>query len=366
MKTNKISVLLSLGVFFTSFSFASAYIDTAGNQYASAIDQLTQEGIVEGYDDGSFRPDNQINRAEFMKIVIGSMGAYGTEEIANCVKNYQPQSWTTTYFPDVSNDQWYTPYICTGRTRGVVGGYPDGDFKPGNNVNYAEALKIIYGSNNDYGTSDPTSSDWFAPYLEDAKANGIDIGVDPSKEITRGEMAQLIVNYNNKKPYVDPASLVNSNNFYTYKNEDMGIQIELPKVMKDAFEVFAVPEFWETCDNSTYLILNFIPRAAADQGLESYAEIGAMMPFNIGLAQNKDECTEGYAELFNYSDEICSLQPEMCNMGKGLKFFQEDNGYFYEFIPMYAEGQEPPNMSLLYTPSAGELEYMRKTFKVID
>jgi len=159
-------------------------IDYSSNK--QAIEGLMQKGIVSGYDDGTYRPDATVNRAEFMKIVVGSLDVDTTGE-GNC-------------FPDVT-DQWFAPYVCYGAVNGIVNGYDDGTFKPEREVNYAEALKMTYLAYGDQGNAD-ASGQWYMQYADDAKENDVFMyGISYDKALTRGEMAQLMYNYMYQKEH---------------------------------------------------------------------------------------------------------------------------------------------------------------------
>lgn len=164
-----------------SFSLqAHAFSDVSpSTPYGSAVESLQERGVIEGYADGTFRSGNSINRAEFLKIVLE-----GREE------NF---SFTgSDCFPDVSTEDWFAQYVCKAKAEGIVGGYPDGFFRPGRTINFVEAGKILslaFGQN-----IDQTSPDWYEPYaraLESSKA--IPPTIDTlDKFITRGEMAEMI------------------------------------------------------------------------------------------------------------------------------------------------------------------------------
>jgi len=96
---------------------------------AKAIDTLTFGDIIAGYPDGTFLPDGDINRAELTKMIVATKANPGVEKYNNC-------------FPDVE-DQWFAAYICYAKEKGWVDGYPDGSFRPDNNINRVEAMKII-------------------------------------------------------------------------------------------------------------------------------------------------------------------------------------------------------------------------------
>lgn len=173
----KIFLLASIGVLaITSVAFA-AFPDVPGHPYEDAINYVESNGIVEGYPDGTYKPDDLINRAEFTKIVVGAV--------------FGPNQTGDHCFPDVT-DQWFASFVCTAQAKGIIEGYPDGNFQPENNVNYAEALKIVL---NTYGAPvGPDYDEWFQKYVDFAAGNGLSYagGKNPGDMLTRGEMAELI------------------------------------------------------------------------------------------------------------------------------------------------------------------------------
>lgn len=130
----------------------------------NAILYLNQEGIVSGYEDGTFRPNNEINRAELIKILVESL------DIQPAVSDYN------NCFEDVAED-WYAPYVCYAKDQGWVNGYSDGTFKPGQNVNKVESIKILLNSQNievpdsvdEAPFLDMNTEEWFVPYITQAK-----------------------------------------------------------------------------------------------------------------------------------------------------------------------------------------------------
>ncbi len=168
-------------VLFSQISvYAGNFIDVdEDNLHYDAINYLENENVIHGYDDGTFKPYNAINRAEFTKILIGHLFP-DFEESANC-------------FSDVKVD-WYAPYICYAKKNGIVDGYSDGTFLPANEINLAEALKIVLES---YEPNKDFSSDiWYEAYLAYAIDQNLLFGIDPflNHKLLRAEMAQLIYN----------------------------------------------------------------------------------------------------------------------------------------------------------------------------
>lgn len=92
-----------------------------------------RNNIVEGYEDGTFRPDSAINRAEALKILLRASGVTPP-------KGYH----FVNTFSDVPEDSWFSPYVLDAIQLGLVEGYEDGTFRPDSPITRAEAAKIVY------------------------------------------------------------------------------------------------------------------------------------------------------------------------------------------------------------------------------
>ncbi len=177
----KISLILFAGLLLFPLQTRANFTDVEANhQNKEAIDYLLDNEIVSGYPDGSFRPENTVNRAEFTKIIIGaSLGINPEESAANC-------------FTDVSADQWFASYVCYAKNADVIKGYDDGHFKPANTINLVEALKILTLSLN-VETSTPEGEEWYSRYLEAMSREGyIPSGFHHlGQAVTRAQMAEM-------------------------------------------------------------------------------------------------------------------------------------------------------------------------------
>lgn len=117
------------------------YKDVAmGQWYTDYVYTLTKNGIVsgdklDGVPTGYFRPGDNLNRAEASKMLVNS--AQMAEDISGA-----------PHFPDVTTSYWYYNYVETLFNNGVIAGYPDGYFRPANNINRAEVAKMVYLSMN--------------------------------------------------------------------------------------------------------------------------------------------------------------------------------------------------------------------------
>lgn len=152
--------------------------DAYRSQFQKAIIGLKEKGVINGYPDGSFKPFNLINRAEFMKIIIGAAGI--TPGGKNC-------------FSDVQ-EEWYAPYVCAGRANGLINGYPDGSFQPTKKINVAEAIKIALKAF-DIGVREAGAEEvWYQPFIEYAQQQGYYLNTfdAASYKLTREDMAELV------------------------------------------------------------------------------------------------------------------------------------------------------------------------------
>lgn len=183
------TALLSIPALTFALSFRDqtlTYTDAPFNSAVTAgVSVLTEVGAVEGYPDGTFRPNRLLNRVEFLKIVLLSSTAF------------RPTPYDRGCFPDVPDDAWFTRYVCYAKDFDIAGGYPDGFFRPEQSVNYAEALKIL-GNMYELTGETPQGSDWYVTYREGAYATGVGLpGLeqDMGHLLTRGEMARLVAAY---------------------------------------------------------------------------------------------------------------------------------------------------------------------------
>ncbi len=156
-----------------------------------AIEYLHEQGIINGYEDGNFGPEDPVTRAQTTKII-------GIPFNVSNSGNYQE------VFPDVTQEAWYFAYVMGAKQAGIIQGYEDGTFKPEQGVSLAEALKIsLVAANINLEEAqknvfvDVLANDWFAPHFLYAKDMNLvladeDGKVTPNKQLSRGELAELI------------------------------------------------------------------------------------------------------------------------------------------------------------------------------
>ncbi len=140
---------------------------------------------INGYPDGTFRPKNSVNRAEFTKIVMNAI--YKRElESKNCFYNSAINEY------EIKSDMWYSSYVCSAKEKNIIKGRGDGLFHPDETINYVESLKIILRALG-FKANEDNYSNWYTPYLNEAEAMELDI-YDTTHIMSRGEMISLIHN----------------------------------------------------------------------------------------------------------------------------------------------------------------------------
>ncbi len=172
----------------SSSSQEQLFSDVIVGKYGyTAITDLALKGIIKGYSDGTFKPANRVNRAEFTKLLIAGTWDRSATDTASC-------------FPDVPADQWFTPFVCMAKNLGWLKGYEDGHFRPERNITKAEGLKVVVAS-----LGVPLESTvplppgvpataWYAPYVRKAVEIGVllETSFDGTQDATRADAAVWI------------------------------------------------------------------------------------------------------------------------------------------------------------------------------
>lgn len=126
-----LSLVLVIALVLGSFSFAFAVetpSDVVGTDCEDAVELLMALGIVNGYEDGTYKPAKVVTRAEMAKLLIIELG-------------YGDLVGGTTSFSDTQG-HWAEDYISLAAGLGLVNGYPDGTFRPDNIVTFDEAITM--------------------------------------------------------------------------------------------------------------------------------------------------------------------------------------------------------------------------------
>ncbi|MCA9385840.1 S-layer homology domain-containing protein, partial [Candidatus Dojkabacteria bacterium] len=178
----------------------AVFPDICDNVFESYITNLENDGIVGGYSDGTYKPDNPVTRGEMSKFIFNAFSI--------------PQNTSCGNFPDVNSSHTFHVYITSLKCAGVVGGYSDGTYKPDEYVTRDAVTKFVVNAliengisvnlSLSHGFSDVPSSNVFGPYIayltnvtvdgEKVISGYSDGTYRPANVLTRGEMSKVVDN----------------------------------------------------------------------------------------------------------------------------------------------------------------------------
>lgn len=168
--------------------------DINGHWAYSSINKLVATGAINGYPDGSFKPNNTITRAEFATVLV---------------KAYQLPAQVGKTFTDTAN-HWAKDYIAAAAANGVVNGYDTGAFGPEDPITREQmAVMVVKAAKLSAAAGEPQFADsgsisaWAKEAVVTAAQNGIIKGYPdntfrPGGSATRAEAVTVIVNALNK------------------------------------------------------------------------------------------------------------------------------------------------------------------------
>lgn len=197
-----LSVILVCSPVASAFAQTPAFTDLkAGSAVLAAATYLQNKGIIKGYSDGSFRPNQKVLRSEALKMI---MTAVAPDKL---------QPVTQTSFTDVPATAWFAPSVNTAQALGVIDGPPKtSTFRPDKTIRKAEFLKLLFvaykvdtaGAYSEIKL--PLASDvqdvnaWYYPLLRYAISSTMlmvatDGTLRPDAELTRADVAQMMYHF---------------------------------------------------------------------------------------------------------------------------------------------------------------------------
>ncbi len=189
----KLFIAFLISVFLTLPVYANSYPDVSeDHENFYAIEYLDDHNVINGYENGTFGPENSVTRAEAMKIILNAL-------------NVEIKTGITEFFPDVTAINWFFDHVMTAYENNIINGYDNGEFKPDNDVNLAETLKMLLltaetdlEENVDFNVfNDVNKNDWFAPHMLYAKDMNIILSdnegnIYPNQSMTRAAFSEIV------------------------------------------------------------------------------------------------------------------------------------------------------------------------------
>ena len=150
-------------------TFAVAASDISGHWAQVKIQSWIDKGLIKGYPDGTFKPDQNVTRAEFMTLANRAFG-YTT---------VVPITYT-----DVKAGSWYAPEVAKAKAAGYISGYPDGTMRPENPITREEVATIVARIKN--LTSDANAADKYSDASKIGSWSKGQVGAVTSAKIMQG------------------------------------------------------------------------------------------------------------------------------------------------------------------------------------
>jgi len=182
----------------------TSFDDVVYSDNITAIQSLASRCIISGYDNGTFRPDNTMTRAEFAAIVVKALGL---QLVAKGGGTYP--------FNDMQYDMWSFYYVYTANCHGIVNGKSSDTFDPDGTITREDAAVMVAraaklcGMNTDLDSATIRDTlaqfddyvqvaDWAKESVAFCYSNSIldqsELNIQPSAAMTRGEIAQMLFN----------------------------------------------------------------------------------------------------------------------------------------------------------------------------
>jgi len=160
--------------------YAALPSDVEGESYQEAVEVLMAEEIITGSTDGLFYPGSTLTRAQACVMTVKATGLTADPGYSG--------------FSDMSGYGWAEPYIKAAVEYGIVTGYGDSTFRPGNPVSMNELVTFVLRASG-YG-DDALKGTWPSNYVEKGVSEGLYEGLpgELPKEATKWMAAQMIYN----------------------------------------------------------------------------------------------------------------------------------------------------------------------------
>lgn len=202
---------------------ADKFSDISAEHYCfEAAIYLKKAGILSGYPDGSFAPEQGVTRAEMAAIVCRMAGAAPSD-------NKQ-------IFDDVPSEHWAAAYIARAAEDKIISGDGNGIYRPSDSVKYEEAVKMTLSAAGLAGNITPNPADWSAAYLAIAEAVNITDSLKGQKgtDASRADIAVMV--YNAIRASRDKEIMAYANTLYNKENKihtDVSFAVDTDIFLKD-------------------------------------------------------------------------------------------------------------------------------------
>ena len=163
---------------------AAAYSDTEGTACEGAVNVLSALKVVDGFTDGTYKPEQTVTRAQMAKLVVTALG----------VADYATAK--TSKYTDMGSATWAIPYVEYASNLNIVNGVGNGKFNPNGTVTYEQAATMIVRALGYTDQCKEMNGTWPAVYIQKAMALNIfeDVVNGGANGANRGDVAIMLYN----------------------------------------------------------------------------------------------------------------------------------------------------------------------------
>lgn len=181
--------MLAFACAFTMFAGAASYSDQADIKASTAVDMLSSLGVIQGYDDGSFKPNTTVTRAQMAKMIFTIMN--GGNDNANAYASLP------TAFTDLPTAAWAQGYVRYLQNTGIIAGKSATKFAPNDTVTGLEAAKmVLVAAGYNAQKAGLTGAAWAQNTMKYGQLNNLfeDVDTDLNAALPRQYAAQILYN----------------------------------------------------------------------------------------------------------------------------------------------------------------------------
>ena len=181
--------MLAFACAFTMFAGAASYSDQADIKASTAVDMLSSLGVIQGYDDGSFKPNTTVTRAQMAKMIFTIMN--GGNDNANAYTSLP------TKFTDLPTAAWAQGYVRYLQNTGIIAGKSVTKFAPNDTVTGLEAAKmVLVAAGYNAQKAGLTGAAWAQNTMKYGQLNNLfeDVDTDLNAALPRQYAAQILYN----------------------------------------------------------------------------------------------------------------------------------------------------------------------------
>ena len=171
------------------FAGAASYSDQADIKASTAVDMLSSLGVIQGYDDGSFKPNTTVTRAQMAKMIFTIMN--GGNDNANAYASLP------TAFTDLPTAAWAQGYVRYLQNTGIIAGKSATKFAPNDTVTGLEAAKmVLVAAGYNAQKAGLTGAAWAQNTMKYGQLNNLfeDVDTDLNAALPRQYAAQILYN----------------------------------------------------------------------------------------------------------------------------------------------------------------------------